>query len=234
MSPASLADRFVQLLGLTTRPIALAFTDVPPAGLARVASPAPAGCGYWKRAAAGECFYTVPEDHLGCAVGAHTHGVPLGPEGQKELAGLVETMVGLAYLTLDDVAKIPVRREGFGALSYGPLGELDLAPDVVLVRGSPRAGMLLAEACHAAGVRGDHAPVLRPACGMVPEVLSSRRAADSFGCIGNRVYTDLPDGEAWFALPGSAVEAVAERLEVLVTANRELERFHRDRARAAV
>jgi hypothetical protein len=28
----------------------------------------PAGCGYWRRAAEGEVFYTVADDHKGCPV----------------------------------------------------------------------------------------------------------------------------------------------------------------------
>ena len=51
----------------------------------------------------------------------------------------------------------------------------------------------------------------------------------SLGCIGNRVYTGLGEGEGYVALPASALEAVGNKLEQLARANAELERFHRAR-----
>ena len=70
-----------------------------------MASGEPAGCGYWRRAAAGEVFYTVADDHKRCPVGAHTHNVPLSADEQQELMGLVETMVGLQYLKMEEVPR---------------------------------------------------------------------------------------------------------------------------------
>lgn len=222
-------QELVELLSLQTVPIALSFSDEPPAGVPRISKPEAAGCAYWKRAAAGERFYTTAEDHFGCAVGAHTHGAELGPAQQSELRGLLETMVGLSYLSMSEVPAIPARKEPLRALTYATLEQSPRTPDVVLFRGSPRVGMLLAEACHAAGLRDQAAPVVRPACAMVPQVLGSGRSTESFGCIGNRVYTGLPDGEAWYAVPGAKLGEILEKLRALTRANRELERFHRGR-----
>jgi uncharacterized protein (DUF169 family) len=54
----------------------------------------------------------------------------------------------------------------------------------------------------------------------------------SFGCIGNRVYTGADDTEAYFAIPGLQLGAVEEKLAVIVRANQEMEKFHRERAAA--
>src|SRR3954466_5829890 len=99
-----------QLLSLTSAPVAIAFVDAAPAGVAHVSDIEPAGCGYWRRAAAGEVFYTTADDHKGCPVGAHTHNVPLSPAEQADLMGLVGTMVDLQYLKMEEVPQIP-RRE---------------------------------------------------------------------------------------------------------------------------
>src|ERR671913_1642662 len=99
-----------ELLNLSSPPVAIAFVDDAPAGVPHVAALEPAGCGYWRRAAAGEVFFTTANDHKRCPVGAHTHNVTLSAAEQWELMGLVQTMVGLSYLTLDDVAQIPRRR----------------------------------------------------------------------------------------------------------------------------
>ncbi len=229
---ATQAQQFVDLLGLKTAPIALSFTSEPPAGVPRVSKPEPAGCAYWKRAAEGERFYTTAEDHFGCAVGAYTHGAPLGSAQQADLNGLLATMTGLSYLSMAEVPAIPTRKEKLEALAYAPLEKSPLPPDVVLIRALPRVGMLLAEACHAAGLRNDQAPVVRPACAMVPQVLQTRRSTESFGCIGNRVYTGLSDSEVWYALPGNKLELILEKLQTLVHANGQLEQFHRGRLAA--
>ena len=81
----------------------------------------PAGCGYWRRAAAGEVFFTVADDHKGCPVGAHTHNVTLSPSEQQELMGLVQTMVGLSYLKMEEVPQIPTRRTPLQVAVYAPL-----------------------------------------------------------------------------------------------------------------
>lgn len=37
----------------------------------------PAGCSFWKLAADGGVFYTVPENRYNCAVGAYTHNTAI-------------------------------------------------------------------------------------------------------------------------------------------------------------
>ena len=67
----------------------------------------------------------------------------------------------------------------------------------------------------------------RPTCAAIPQVLRSRRAVASLGCIGNRVYNKLEDEELYFALPGNRVNAVTDKLAVIVNANDQLENYHR-------
>lgn len=219
------------LLGLQLPPIAITFCDQPPPGVARVARPEPAGCGYWRRAAAGEVFYTEADDHLNCAVGAHTHNVPMGPEKQKELEGLIGTMVGLEYLTMADVPRIPRRQSPFRVAVYAPLDKAPSAPDVVLIRGDVRQLMLLTEAAQAAGIGGTGPTLGRPTCAVLPDAIDGAHAASSFGCIGNRVYTGAADHEGYFAVPGAQLDALEARLATAVRANQELEKFHRHRLR---
>jgi uncharacterized protein (DUF169 family) len=221
-----------RLLDLKTAPVAVTFRDQAPDGVAHVASPEPAGCGYWRRAAAGEVFYTDAADHKRCPVGAHTHNVALSADEAKELDGLVQTMVGLEYLKMSDVPQIPTRKDPFGVAVYAPLDQTPLPPDVVLVRGNARQLMLLAEAAESAGTSGSSPTMGRPTCSVLPEAINSGRTSASFGCIGNRVYTGLGDSEAYFAIPGPALHAVEERLRVIVRANAELEKFHRSRAQS--
>lgn len=229
MSDGSLA----QLLNLTSPPVAIAFVDAAPAGVPRVSSGEPAGCGYWRRAAAGEVFYTVADDHKGCPVGAHTHNVPLSPSEQQELRGLIGTMVELQYLKMEEVPQIPTRKTPLQLAVYAPLAAAPVSPDVVLVRGNARQLMLLAEAAQAAGVTGAGPTLGRPTCAVVPEAINAGRTAASFGCVGNRVYTGAADDEGYFAIPGRQLRDVEQKLTVIVHANQELEKFHRARAAGA-
>jgi uncharacterized protein (DUF169 family) len=229
MSRTSLA----QLLSLTSPPVAIAFVDAPPDGVPHVSAAEPAGCGYWRRAAAGEVFYTVADDHKGCPVGAHTHHVSLTALEKTELMGLVETMVGLEYLKMEDVPQIPTRKTPLQVAVYAPLDALPISPDVVLVRGDARQLMLLAEAAQAAGVAGAGPAMGRPTCAVLPQAINADRTAASFGCVGNRVYTGAAETDAYFAIPGGQLRAVEEKLAVVVRANQELEKFHRARAASA-
>src|SRR5262245_13388560 len=209
-----------ELLGLRRSPVAVSFRDKPPAGVPRVDSTGPSSCSYWKLAAEGKAFYTEATDHHGCPIGAYTHGVPLSDEVKAELQGVVSTMVSLGYIRSEEVPGIPRRDAAFGVAVYAPLAQAQGEPDVVIVAGNARQTMLLAEAAGAAGVMG------RPTCAALPRAMSTGQGVLSLACIGNRVYTGLGDDESYFALPGSQVKAVAEKLTTIVHANRELEKYH--------
>ncbi len=221
------------LLQLTSVPVAITFLDAPPPGVPHVSSVEPAGCGYWRRAAAGEVFFTLADDHKRCPVGAHTHNVTLSAAEQQDLMGLVHTMVDLSYLKMEDVAQIPTRQTPMQVAVYAPLALTPVPPDVVLVRGNARQLMLLAEAAQAAGVAGTGATMGRPTCAVVPAAINSTQTAASFGCVGNRVYTAAEETDAYFAIPGALLGVVEQKLATIRHANEELEKFHRGRAAAA-
>lgn len=220
------------LLQLRTPAIGMAFLPAPPAGMDRVEKPAAAGCSYWKRAAEGDVFYTVPSDHFGCTIGSHTHGVALPEQQAREFSEVVGTMVQLDYIRGEELPHIPHREGSFGAAVYGPLQKLPVAPDLVLVRGTARQIMLLAEAARAAGAAHEGEVMGRPACAMVPQTIQSGKGNISLGCIGNRVYTGLADDEFYYALPGDQAALVIERLAGILHANQELEKFHQARQAA--
>jgi len=225
----NLGMRLKELLELDLPPVAIAFRDQPPVGVPRIPSPAPAGCGYWKLAAEGQVFYTEAADHYTCPVGAHTHGVDLPPAVAQELQGLVQTMVHMQYIKMEEIPSIPRRQEPFRVAVYGPLAAAPCEPDVVLVRGTVKQMMVLAEAAQAARIASGGATLGRPTCAVLPQALQTGQAVSSFGCIGNRVYTGLGDDEGYYAIPGPKIDEVVEKLAVMVEANRQLGSFHRGR-----
>ena len=51
----------------------------------------------------------------------------------------------------------------------------------------------------------------------------------SLACIGNRVYTDVPDSDVYVMLRGADLEAIVAALPTIARANAELASFHRQR-----
>jgi uncharacterized protein (DUF169 family) len=229
MDTKRIAAKLSELLGLGVAPVAVTFRPSAPAGVKRVERAGPAGCAYWRSAAEGRVFYTEAEDHYNCPVGSHTHGITLPPGRTGELEGVVGIMVSLQYLRMEEVPAIPRRAEPFGVAIYAPLADTPLDPDVVIVRGNARQIMLVAEAARAAGVGHDGPTLGRPACSMIPEAMRAARGNTSLGCIGNRVYTGLSDGDLYFTIPGAALDRVVDKLATIAHANRELAHYHEAR-----
>jgi uncharacterized protein (DUF169 family) len=217
------------LLGLTWPPVAVAFQPHAPAGIPRVEVAGPSGCTYWKLAAEGKVFYTEAADHYNCPIGSFTHGIDLPPAQAQELEGLVGTMIGLEYIRQEEIPTIPRRQTPFEVAVYAPLSAAPGAIDVVLVRGNAKQLMLIAEAASAAGLSGDGGLMGRPTCAMIPAATQGGHVTTSLGCIGNRVYTGLGDDEFYAAIPGPQLAPLMDKLATIVTANRELESFHRTR-----
>ncbi len=214
------------LLGLKSQPVAVKFQSSPPAGVPRIDAAALSGCTYWKYAAEGRTFYTEAADHYGCPIGSHTHGIDLPEDKAKELNRLIGFMVELKYLEASEVPGIPRRAEPFCVAVYAPLAKAAFEPDAVLVHGNARQMMLLGEALQLAGLACDSSMVGRPTCAAIPAVMQSGRSATNLGCIGNRVYTDLPDDELYVVFAGANLDIVTEKLATIVHANQELQQFH--------
>jgi uncharacterized protein (DUF169 family) len=221
-------------IGFVNAPVAIAFLATPPPGLDHIGHAEAAGCGYWKQASEGRAFYTTAEDHGNCPIGAFTHGVELSPEKGQELQSLIGTMIELKYLKKEEIQAIPHRAAPMRVAAYAPLAEATFEPDVIVFRGNVRQIMLMSEAARAAGVFETGAVMGRPACAMIPQAINTGASVASVGCIGNRVYTGLGDDELYLTVPGSQASDVLQQLETILTANRELEKFHRQRAATIV
>jgi len=223
------SNRLEELLELKWPSLAISFRDTAPEGVARIDSVSPAGCSYWKLAAAGQVFYTEASDHYNCPVGAYTHGIELPAERREELDGVMGMMLELKYLQEEELATIPRRVETFGVVVYAPWSLSPCEADVVMVQGNAKQIMLLWEAARAVGIHGTSEMMGRPTCAMIPDTIQRGRATISLGCIGNRVYNELTDDQLYAALPADRIAEVIQQLETVVEANRQLERFHRDR-----
>jgi uncharacterized protein (DUF169 family) len=203
----------------TTRPpVAVTFLQELPTHAQKFEGSEPSGCSFWRLASEGRTFYTVPENHFNCAVGAYTHNITLSPDRENETEQTLKFMFDLGYVKPEEMPQIPRLSKTPKAILYTPLAEATAVPDVVLFAVKPAGAMLLQEAANRAGV-GSGAPALgRPTCMALPASLQ-HGAIISLGCIGNRVYTGLSEDEMYVVLRGKDLAAVAEALKTIETAN---------------
>ena len=228
---AAIEQHLTRTLSLTRRPVAIAFRDSPPPGVAKLSGTQPSGCSFWRLAAAGQVFYTVPSDHYNCPVGSYTHNIPL-PEGREpELMNTLSLMVNVGYLKMEEVPGIPRLATTPAAAIYAPLAQAPVEPDAVLLSGTPARLMLLHEAATRAGVGARHgSPVLlgRPTCMAIPAALSAG-VASSLGCVGNRIYTGITDDEFYTVIAGADLASVIAELDTITSANAALTEYHQGR-----
>ncbi len=210
-----LAIDLVRLLELDAPPVAIAFTDQAPEGVPAFDAPmpeptpdgrtgrAPASCVFWMHAAEG-AFTTAPEDHGNCSVGALTHGL-LGLEeaaGRADVAELVNT----GWVSEEVFPEIPTVSERPGAITYAPLIDTPVDPDVVLLRVNGKQLMEIQDAIPDMRIGG------KPQCHIVPAAVEDGAVAASIGCALSRVRTGMAPSELTCTIPAPRLAEVVDRL----------------------
>lgn len=215
-------------LHLSSPPLAITFSDAPPPGVpaADDAMPepvadgrtgrVPAGCVFWVKAAE-RTFSTVAADHANCSVGSLTHGFKTLDEvaGNSDVAALLET----GWVTLDVVPDIPVVRRRPGAVTYGPLAETPVDPDVVFLRVNARQLMVLSDAIPGLRIEG------KPQCHIVAIAKEQQEPAASVGCALSRVRTGMPPTEMTCAIPAGHLSDVVAAIQRNAVADNEVARY---------
>lgn len=227
---AELAYALHQSLQLHQPPVAVSFADSVPAGIGEYTGRVPAGCRFWQDALQAT-FATSAADHEMCAIGVYTHNLQPSAQQQTDLLDALKIFEQLGYVRKEDLPLIPVLASRPKFVAYGPLADTCVKPDVVLLFVNAGQSLILSEA--AQQVEGNYAPAMgRPACGVIPQVMNTDRAAFSGGCCGARAYLDvLTEDVALFAIPGTKIEAYVQRIEALAGANAVLSKFHHQRRR---
>ena len=223
-----LEKQFSARLTLDRRPVAVTFLDAEPSGVSKFSGTEPAGCSFWRLAAAGRTFYTVPADHFNCAVGAYTHNIQLPPDRVQETEAMLGMMFNIGYVRPEEVPGIPRLPKEPAAIVFAPLADTPMPPSVVLFALRNSAAMLLSEASLRAGASSPLPLLGRPSCMALPAALA-HGTVSTLGCIGNRVYTNLGADELYIVVPGAKIEAVSDALGIIATANITLEEFARGR-----
>jgi uncharacterized protein (DUF169 family) len=231
---SQLASDLVSTLHLASPPLAITFSDAPPDGVAPFEEPmpdslpdgrtgrVPAGCVFWMKAA-DRTFSTVAEDHGNCSVGSVTHGFKTLEEvaGNSDVAALLES----GWVTMDVVPQIPVVHEKPGAVTYGPLADTPVDPDVVFLRVTGRQLMVLSDAVPGLRIEG------KPQCHIVAVAKEEQAPAASVGCALSRVRTGMPPTEMTCALPAGQLSEIVESIKRNSDADSTVARYAADDAR---
>lgn len=231
---SALATRMVDTLDLGAPPVAITFSDAPPAGIDAFDAPmpepmpdgrtgrVPAGCVFWMHATE-RTFSTVAEDHGNCSVGSLTHGFKTLDEvaGNSDVAALLET----GWVTMDVVPQIPVVHDKPGAVTYGPLGDASVDPDVVLVRVNGKQLMVLSDAIPGLRIEG------KPQCHIVAIAKEENEIAASVGCALSRVRTGMRQTEMTCAIPARQLADVLDSIERNAVADRAVATYATEDAR---
>jgi uncharacterized protein (DUF169 family) len=211
------------LLQLVAPPLAITFSQIAPQGVAAYDTPmptptadgrtgrVPAGCVFWM-AAATRTFTTVPEDHGNCSVGSLTHGLKQLTEvaDNSDVAALLEA----GWVSMEMVPQIPTVKERPRYITYGPLAETAIDPDVIFLRLNAKQVMVLHDALPELRFEG------KPQCHIIPLAKEEQAVAVSVGCMLSRVRTGLPNSEMTCAIPAKRLSEVIERLAATSSADR--------------
>ena len=225
-----LEEHLMCALRLARRPLAITFRETPPPGVTKFTGVEPSSCSFWRLAAEGRTFYTVPADHYNCPIGSYTLNIALPEDRAREIDQTLQLMTGIGYIQMKDIPDVFRFPGSPVVIVYAPLADTPVDPDVVLFAGQPSSVMLLAEAAQRAGASAQLPMLGRPTCMAIPAALA-KGAVASAACVGNRIYTGLGDDEMCAAIPAIDLERVADEVETIGAANLMLAEYHRDRRR---
>lgn len=154
---------------------------------------------------------------------------------QEEASAIIQTMCDLEYISPEEAQNLPSVQRGQSGIVYGPLTQMPVDADIAVFFCKPGVGMLMAEASGCVDWTGQGMLAFgRPTCAAIPAALSSGNVSVSLGCIGFRVYTDIPDEEMVIAVPRERLGELLDAMDTMITANSALEDFHKQRRAAIV
>ncbi len=217
-----LSESLTKALGLKHAPLAITFSQEAPEGVARHEGVMPdpsedgrtgrvaAGCVFWMDAAE-STFTTVPEDHYNCSVGSVTHGLKSleSVMANEDVQGILES----EWVTPEEAMALPVVQEAPNFVTYGPLHETTVDPDVVFLRINAFQSMVIHDAFSDLRFEG------KPQCHIIPIAKEGQEMAISTGCMLSRIRTGMAPDEMTCAIPAGQMAEVVEKLGARQKAN---------------
>jgi uncharacterized protein (DUF169 family) len=223
-----IANRLVASLKPIAAPIGIAFVrgggvSAPPfeaifpaPNASRRTRALPARCVYWMRATEG-AFSTGAADHANCSVGSYTHGFLTLEEAvqRDDVAAVLEA----GWVDQAAVSALPHVHERPTRVVYGPLAEIEVDPDVVLLRLNALGLMTLKDAFPSLRIEG------KPQCHIIAIAKESGEIAASVGCTLSRSRTGMRADELTCALPAPRLGEIVGAIEAAAELDRAMARY---------
>ena len=233
----SLAKKLKDAIGLQTPPLAISFSLEAPLGVERhdgsIPEPypdgrsgrVPAGCVFWIQGIERK-FTTVPEDHFNCSVGSVTHGLKTLDEviNNEDVGKLVES----GWVTPEEAMGLPFVKDRPQYITYAPLSDTPVEPDVILLRINGMQAMTIHDAFN------DIVFVGKPQCHIIPISKEQGKVAISTGCMLSRVRTGMSPSDMTCTIPADKIDEIIQKLKerrkanssVTSYANQDAKRFY--------
>ncbi len=218
----NVAKELRETLGLKNSPLAIAFSNEAPEGVDRHGGiipeasqdgrtgKVPAGCVFWMDGSE-QAFTTVPEDHFNCSVGSVTHGLKTLQEVMNNED--VQRLVASEWVTPEEAMKLPHIKDKPSFITYAPLSETPVNPDVILLRINAMQAMTIHDAFNEIEIVG------KPQCHIIPISKERKEVAISTGCMLSRTRTGMPPDEMTCTLPADKIDDILLKLKARRKAN---------------
>ncbi len=202
----SLGKRLESALGLSKPIVAVTFKpDV--TKLKRSTDVVESSCVFWTKALESS-FYTTPDQHQHCSVGAVTHGYRLAKDSLPG-AGLadIDLLTSVGWIGKNDLLRLPsLPLEARRNIGYAPLEKAPFVPDVVILFADSQQAALIKEAAP------DSKVTVKPTCQGLP-LANDGDVVIGLGCTASRTRSGYPDSEIVVTLNAKKLKGFVERLE---------------------
>lgn len=202
----SLGKRLESALGLSKPIVAVSFNpDV--SKLRRSTDVVESSCVFWTKALDG-AFYTTPDQHLHCSVGAVTHGYRAAKDSLPG-AGLadIDLLTSVGWIGKNDILGLPaLPLEAQRNIGYAPLDKSPFVPDIVLLFADSQQAALIKEAAP------DSKVTVKPTCQGLP-LANEGDVVIGLGCTASRTRSGYEESEIVVTLNAKKLASFVDRLE---------------------
>jgi uncharacterized protein (DUF169 family) len=206
----NLGKRLESALGLSKPIVAVSFNpDI--TKLRRSTDVVESSCVFWTKAL-GDSFYTTPDQHLHCSVGAVTHGYRSAKDSLPG-AGLadIDLLTSVGWIGKNDILGLPsLPLEAQRNIGYAPLDKAPFVPDVVLFFADSQQAALVKEAAP------DSKITVKPTCQGLP-LANEGDVVIGLGCTASRTRSGYGESEIVVTVNAKKLGGFVERLEKIAT-----------------
>ena len=214
MDTLNLAQLLADRLMIEIPPVAMAFVEEKPEGVAPLYREPPSFCSLWRLAEL-RVFYASAEQHDGCGIGGVVSGFSSAEGREDDLAVLLTELCEVEVGTTEEIVQTARFQRSGGGVVYGPLWKMPVEPDLALMWATlPQMGVvqeIVGKIMWRNNPQG--AVFTRPACGVLPIAYENQNTALSLGCIGMRLYTEIPPHLFLVAVHPSQLPKLEQGLE---------------------